>query len=421
MLLQEKLDLSKRDEFLKEMTEDVAALILEDNYHQTLILSLMERSAIEDLDMYQSLICHLEKDPFIPLDKAVEYLPSDEEFNRRRTFKQGLTRPELSILLAYSKNGLYRHLLSSMSKDDWNFDGSDKYLKRYFPSLIQEKFEEEIMQHPLRKEITATVMSNEIMNRMGPSFLLEVSQISNAEINDVVQAYFHIVEIFGLNSFWRELEQLESKIEAKEQYEIFTELMQTIRQLTLIFLRHKNLIKDENRQDYLVHNIKNLLAAFHGHAESYSRHQHIRVKVKHLSSHTLDLLHFLPMMLELVCHHMYLQEKEDLANLIGAFFEAYTHLSLSLFNELDSHINTSSEWQRITKAGLCDELIQAQANLAWHIYKAGGFNLWSEENAHSLLQYNELVLLIQASMNGATKPDLGLLTHSTHFLRQMAH
>ncbi len=414
------LSLFERDEFLKTMTESVVELILEDNYRQTLILSLMEGSAVEDLDMYQSLIRHLEGDSFMPLDRVVEYLPSEEELNRRRTFNQGLTRPELSILLAYSKNSLYRQLLSIMSKDNYEFDHSNSHLKRYFPSLIQEKFEDTIIHHPLRKEIIATVMANEIINRMGPCFLLEVSQIANVEIKDVVQAYFRVVEVFGFNNLWHEIEQLDFKIEAKAQYELFSELMQTIRQLTLVLLRHKSLVKDERRQDHLAHSIKDLLVLFNRHTEPYRHHQRIQAHHKHLSSHTLDLLHFLPLMLELVFHHMHFQGKEHVGSLIDAFFEAHIHLSLSLFNELDSHINARSEWQRITKAGLYDELIQAQVNLAWHIFKAGGFSLWKEQNASSLLQYNELVLLIQASMNGAAKPDLGLLTHSVHFLRQMA-
>ncbi len=432
LLKEGKLTLLERDEHLRKMVENVTELILKDNYRQTLILSLIERSAVEDLDMYQSLIRHLEGDSFMPLDRVVEYLPSEEELNRRRTFNQGLTRPELSILLAYSKNGLYRQLLSIMSKDHFEFSGSNSYLKDYFPRLIQEKFNEAIMDHPLKREIIATVMANEIINRMGPCFLLEVSQIANVEIKDVVQVYSHVVEIFGLNSLCHEIGQLDSKIETKAQYELFAELMQTVQKLTLILLRHKNLIKDEQKKNQLVQGVNDLLEFFLNYhllrsdslfsdSPFMSPSDLIRGPINLNKKMVLEHLHFLPLILELACCHTHLQEKEQIKNLVNAFFEAHTHLNLSLFSELDPYINANSEWQRMTKASLYDELIQAQENLAVHICKAGGFELWREKNTSCLLPYNELVLLIQASINGAaTKPDLGLLTHSVYSLRQMA-
>ncbi|MBY0281459.1 MAG: NAD-glutamate dehydrogenase, partial [Alphaproteobacteria bacterium] len=126
LLQEQKIERSERDKLLQEMTSDVAHLVLKDNQSQTLILSLMELSANDDLDAYQELIHYLESDSKMPLHRKVEFIPNDEELSRRSSAGKGLTRPELAILLAYSKNSLYRHLMSSIKNTDLT------YLNHYF-------------------------------------------------------------------------------------------------------------------------------------------------------------------------------------------------------------------------------------------------------------------------------------------------
>src|SRR5690606_24733184 len=135
VMRESKLTRPDRDIFLAEMTDDVAALVLRNNYQQTLALSLARRRGLDDLGFQQRLMQVLERRGL--LDRPVEYLPDDMEINERRRRSQPLTRPELAVLLAYAKLTLYSDLIESPVP-------VDPYLARdigrYFPARLVEKF-----------------------------------------------------------------------------------------------------------------------------------------------------------------------------------------------------------------------------------------------------------------------------------------
>jgi glutamate dehydrogenase len=151
------------------MTEDVAALVLRNNYLQTLALSLSTRRGLEFLGFQQRLMQTLERRGL--LDRAVEFLPDDTEIAERRRRSQPLTRPELAVLLAYAKLSLYDELLESNVPDD-PYLGRE--LTRYFPRAILERFPDAPERHRLRREIIATQLANSIINRGGPSFAVQI-------------------------------------------------------------------------------------------------------------------------------------------------------------------------------------------------------------------------------------------------------
>ena len=140
------LSLADRNTLLQEMTDDIAALVLRDNYLQGLALSLAEAHGAERLDAEARLIRHLEKSG--KLDRAIEFLPSEDALVARAKVQQPLTRPELSVLLAYVKNTLVDDLIASDFPDDAQLEAD---LFSYFPKMLVERFGDAIKAHRLRR------------------------------------------------------------------------------------------------------------------------------------------------------------------------------------------------------------------------------------------------------------------------------
>ncbi len=188
----------QRNALLPQMTEDVAAQVLADNYHQTQVLSLMRRLGVAQLDRQARFMRHLEK--IGQLDRAIEFLPSDEQIAERKAQGRGLTSPELAVLLAYSKMWLSDELVASdLPEDPWVATA----LARYFPPLLREKFAELIPRHPLKREIIATHVLNRMVNRVGPTFVHRLTEMTGAQPAQIVRAYLATREVFCFGTLWK--------------------------------------------------------------------------------------------------------------------------------------------------------------------------------------------------------------------------
>src|ERR1019366_5437676 len=175
---------SRRNRLLAAATDEVAALVLRNNYLQSQAISLMERRAVEDLTEHQQLLRWLERHG--ELDRAVEFLPDDEEIEQRRREGRGLTRPELALLLSYGKIALNNALSHSGSADDPYLA---RELERYFPQALQRRFADRIKRHRLRRQIITTATTNSIVNRIGPALLMQCAQDGDASAVAVARAY----------------------------------------------------------------------------------------------------------------------------------------------------------------------------------------------------------------------------------------
>jgi glutamate dehydrogenase len=148
------------------MTDDVAALVLRDNYLQGAALTVAEAQGASALDRQVRLMRDLERTG--RLDRALEYLPDDEILAERAAEGRGLVRPELAILLAYAKMALNGELLNSDLPDAPELAED---LRGYFPAALRDRFRAQIAGHPLRREITATLVTNDLVNRAGITFV----------------------------------------------------------------------------------------------------------------------------------------------------------------------------------------------------------------------------------------------------------
>src|SRR6185369_11394609 len=154
------LPLVKRNKLLVDMTDEVAQLVLRDNYLQSQALSVLETRAVSDLLEHAHSIRSLELSG--ALDRGLEFLPGAEEMTERHKANRGLTRPELAILLAYSKMALYSRLIDSDVPEDPYLAHE---LERYFPRIMQQRLGRYLDQHRLRREIIATATTNSMVNR----------------------------------------------------------------------------------------------------------------------------------------------------------------------------------------------------------------------------------------------------------------
>ena len=233
-----RLTVKERNALLGEMTDEVAALVLRNNYLQTLALSLAQRRGLEDLGFQQRLMQTLEQRG--ELDRAVEFLPDDMEIAERGRRSQPLTRPELSVLLAYAKLTLYSDLLNSDVPDDPYLA---RELVRYFPKLIAQKFPDALEKHRLRREIIATQIANSMINRGGPSLVVRIADQTGAAAPDIAKAFAAVRDSYDMPALNDEINALDGKVKGAVQLSLYEAVQNLLLDRLVWFLRNADLTK----------------------------------------------------------------------------------------------------------------------------------------------------------------------------------
>jgi glutamate dehydrogenase len=226
----------QRNALLAQMTDEVAALVLRDNYFQTQCLSITSRLGRALLDQEARFIRFLEKAG--RLDRAIEYLPGDEEIARRKAAGGALTTPERAVLLAYSKMWLSDEIVASdLPEDPW----IGSALERYFPGTLRERMAAYIARHPLKREIVATHVLNSMVNRVGATFVHRMVELSNARPTQVVRAYLLAREVFGDVALWKQVQALDNVVPDAVQAELLIAEGRLTARATTWFLRSRRL------------------------------------------------------------------------------------------------------------------------------------------------------------------------------------
>lgn len=213
-----------RNQVLAEMTHDVAKLVIHNNYLQMQAIALAHHHALHWLDVHSRFIRDLEKRG--KLARELEKLPSDKQLAERRAMQQGLTLPELCVLLAYSKIDLYEALLHS-SLPDMEDALLHQILVEYFPPLLSQRFATHLAQHRLRREIIATELTNRVINYGGSLFVFLLKEETGATEAEICTAFMMAWEIFDLGQAWQAIEQLPASVSS----ELTTELMLLLRKV----------------------------------------------------------------------------------------------------------------------------------------------------------------------------------------------
>ena len=209
------LPAEQRTALLADMTDEVGELVLRDNYQQTQCISLALAQAPMLLEEHSRFISALEAAG--KLNRDIEFLPSIDAINERKSRGLGLTAPEIAVLVAYSKMDLYEHLLQSNVVDDPYFNTQ---LANYFPSRLRDEYPDQLQQHQLRREIIATLLTNSLVNRLGPTFVFRLQEEVGAETTDIATAFAAVRELYGMRKLWAEIESLDNQVENSSQREM---------------------------------------------------------------------------------------------------------------------------------------------------------------------------------------------------------
>ncbi|GAB1595986.1 NAD-glutamate dehydrogenase [Lysobacter claricitrinus] len=370
---QKKLTFDQRNKLLASMTDEVGDLVLTDNYRQNQALSMMERMSVSRLGSKQHFIRTLESQGL--LDRQIEFLPSDQEFADRKARGQGLTRPELSVLLSYSKLVLFPQLVQSDVPEDPYLS---KELVRYFPKPLQEKYTKQMEGHRLKREIIATAVTNSMVNRMGATFVLRMQEDTGRTPAEVAKAYTIAREALEARDMWAQIDALDGKVAEASQVDALMAIWQLMRSITRWLLSRPGAIPaieaavvrygDGIRavRDALPQAMtKDLRAAFEQRAADWRGRGIPAALAQQLAS--LPLLDASMDIVEIAQ-----ARKLAAAEVTKAYFAFSSALHLSwLYDQIEA-LPVDSRWQALARGSLRDELGAQQRALVGHILAEGG-------------------------------------------------
>ncbi len=422
LIARRKITRKQRDKLLGEMTDEVAALVLRNNYQQTQSLSVVHYQAAARMDEQLRLIRALERAG--RLNREIEFLPDEESFAERQAEGRPLTRPELSVLLAYAKIATYDELLASNLPDD-PLLGAD--LARYFPHPVQNKYAEAIARHRLRREIVATGLTNSIVNRTGPGFINEMHLKTAMGVPAIVRAYTISREVFDLRSLWHEIEALDTAAPAASQTRMLLQTVRTLWRTTPWFLRNCAHPLD----------ITALIAEFHEGVQRLStvlddilapdQRQDTRERAKRYAQPGVpgDLA-------ARIGRLKALSSAPDIVRIAGAvqqgvedagaaYFLIGDRFRLDWLRRAAGAMSADTQWQRLALAAVIDDMWSHQYDLTAAALKSGktgaaAVEAWAAERA----ELTDRIEALLGEIQSAPTPDLAMLAVANRELRALA-
>jgi glutamate dehydrogenase len=410
----------QRDRLLAAMTDEVAALVLRDNYLQTQALSVVEVAGWKQLDRQNRFMRALEKAG--KLDRAIEFLPDDETVRARLAAHQGLTRPELAVLLAYAKMSLYDELLPSDLPDDPQLIDD---LEKYFPAPLRQ-YKAALEGHRLRREIIATVVTNSLVNRVGPTFVHVMKERAGVGAAPIARAYAITRGAFRLRELWSAIEALDNRIPAGEQTGMLIAIARLAESGTLWFLRNGTEPLDiAGHIEAYGPGIATLGEALDGlvgpadaeHLASVASEAEGRGVPPELARRLarLELMASAPDIVRIA------RATGSPVEAVGrTYFEVGRRFDLDWLRSATAAVPLDTHWDRLAVAAILDDINGHQRELAQRVLDGGGpgagdVEAWLAGRA-ALMQRTAALL---AELKAAGKPDLAKLAIANRQLRML--
>jgi len=365
-----KMDIAARNKLLVTMTDEVAELCLRNNYQQGQAISLTEMEAHEKLQSHEAFIQELERNH--GLNRALEGLPDQETIQTRLRTGKGLTRPEISVILSYSKIRLAQDLLGSDITDKPDME---EWIIEYFPKALQEKYRDEIFRHRLRREIVATTMSNSLVNRMGPTFVQSQAKKTGAAVEDIVKAYIIVRDAFGLRALWDQIEALDNKVPADVQMRAMLDIAKLSEHAIRWFLKRNletldiglNIKQYKSCIETLSDKLDSLLTD--------ELKQAVRTRTDNGKQNGLP-----PKLAKQIAHmpvlasacdiiRISVEQKTDLLITAKTYFALGERFNMDWLRTKARYLQSDDRWQTEAISGLVDQLYITQANMSVRILK----------------------------------------------------
>jgi glutamate dehydrogenase len=406
--MKQKIDRDSRNKLLIEMTDNVAELVLRDNYQQTKILSVMQLAGKDGLTNYQNLIKVLESE--IHLNRSIEFLPDDEVFERRRSKGQGLTRPELAVLLAYSKISLYNKIMESGLVE---LPFYHHHLIQYFPDLMQEEFKQDILEHPLRREIIATVLANALVNRVGPTFVYEMSQATNCSISDVVHAFFIAAEALELNKWWDDIDQIDDLMCADLQNKAYERISFILKMAVMRILGSG--YDNAAQLNEIMAQLPSLIASVDQQKLAQTIVTYLAQNLPQSVAEKLGLIPFLGSLMDVAALQLGHYSLMDAGRI---YFAVRSLFGLDWLQDQAIDFDAGSDWQQSAQLGLIDDVGQTIMALTQQVINSGYVNNIDEwiNNQQTYIRQAKSVL---TPLRATNRPDLGMLTFAVRQIQRM--
>lgn len=354
----------QRNELLYSMTDEVAEIVLANAYKQTLSLSVTQTKAADQLKEQIRFMHYLERND--KLDRQLEFLPSEDELTERLGRNEGLTRPELAVLLAYAKMQLKEQLnCKEVYEDTFLADA----LIKAFPKKLQTSYHKQMQTHPLKNEIIATQLANDIIDDMGINFVGRMEDETGTSVVDIAKCYVISKHIIGMSETWQTITSLDNQLSADTQLDLLFESRRYVRRSACWLLRYRdrNLSIQETIDFYkpIYEGMKdNLDSLFEGEEKDNQTvfieglieekvPSHIANEIAHLNTLfcTFDIAE--------VCK----QQKVPLQLVLHIYFSLGAKLQLHEFMHLINKQPVVNHWQALARAAFREELVAQQRSL----------------------------------------------------------
>jgi glutamate dehydrogenase len=353
-----------RDRLLVQMTDEVAALVLRNNYLQGQAISTIEFQSKERLSEIAYVIRALERSG--DLNRSLEFLPTAEEIAERRKAGEGLTRPELAITLSYGKIWLYRALIHSNVPEDPYLSTE---LARYFPTPVQKRFAARLKRHRLRREIIATAITNSLINRMGPVFPVRAQDDTGADPAAIARAYSIAREVFAARYIWTQIEDLDNRIPASVQYTAMSQTTRLLRHMTYWLLENRRDDLDIERAvsryaakvGELFRELGEVLSVTEQARLSVRRSQLIEQHVPEQLASRIASLEALHCALDLV--EVTMTARVDIGYAARVYFDLGERIGLTWIKEQIEALVADGHWQAVARGTLRDNLYELQRKI----------------------------------------------------------
>ncbi len=414
----------QRNQLLERMTDEVAELVLRDNYLQSQSITVSSTLGVHLLDRLARYMRVVERAGH--LNRAIEFLPDDETITERVAKGIGMTRPELAVLMSYAKITLYDELLASDLPDD---PYMTQDLMRYFPQPLQKAYAERITRHRLRRELIATVATNEMVNRVGVTFVQEVKDKTGMTSGDVARGYTISREVFGLRDLFAEIEALDTVAPAGLQAAMLIECGRLIEHGSTWFLRlgphpldmraHVESYSGEVAR--LAAGLEGLLSEADGkllgeRATAYAAHGVPEALARRMAG--------LPFLVP-ACDIARIARLAGLEVLqvARAYFMIGARFGFDWLRRAAARLPSDSAWDKLAVAAIEDDLYGNQSELTSRVIEEvedlgdaeGVIDAWAEKHRPRVLRTEQLL----AELHSSGAPDLAMLAVANRQLRSM--
>jgi glutamate dehydrogenase len=414
-----------RNELLEEMTDSVAQLVLTNNYRQVQAISLAEHEARARAGEYRRLISQLEQSG--RLDRELEFLPSDEQLAERQVQGTQLTRPELAILVSYSKAILKEQLIDSDLGDDPILAG---LVNTAFPPRLVERYAGEVEHHRLHREIMCTQLANDIVNRMGLNFVPRQEKATGAPVDDVARAYIATNEIFSVPATWAGIEALDHEVDARIQMEMAVNLIRLVKRATRWLLRNR---RHELAPSGLIEEFKAgvdelavaLPGLLRGPALTLFQNQRDRYREAGVDERlATSIAGGLRAFTGLAIQDAAAQTGTSLMDVAELYFDLGERLELDWFGSQILASEVDNEWQAMARETFLEDLQWQQCTLAMGVLRRrcegldvqGCLAHWESEEAPLLSRWRDML----AELHATKSPDIAMFAVANRELLDLA-